>query len=435
MVVRFLSLLLILLMGSGCDREHEKIDSGIKTVIGMNPKSEVRAGLGVNADTLDLFEECIDMQGAEFKAEDGQPEPGAGSPSTDLQVNVVSISSYQDLDQFTDVNVSANIKSASYSGSFNYSQTEKYAMTSDLASVGIQASADYGRWYLKEPKLKPEYQSLYERSPQEFFKRCGSEFVSGYRRGQGVLILLSTSKKSVETYEKISASVQASVNSGTVTGNASASFLNIASSLLKMGSLNVEVRAYGGGPLSTISGLITAKADVESLATQISNLVNQMTPVQSSRYVMMTSPYPGVNYSEIKSSPVMRDYRQFILRSLFADYRRLQQDLNRAAEIVRNGAGLKKNLGPLCTFPTKSNDTCDAFVSRLDGLKTNIEGAIRTIDELTKKCSVATDPDGCKSASAGDVRVSDLTIKTWEQQYRRQLEIEYIQYLRDPDHW
>jgi hypothetical protein len=426
----------VAVFNAGCGKDEPQGQSKLAATIEMNEKSEVRGGLGINVDTGDTFEECIDMTNAAYKAEDGQQDAIDGdSSSASLKVSVQSLNSYQDIDKFTDVNVSANIKSATYGGGFNYSQTEKYAMTSDLASVGIHAAADYGRWYLVNPTLKPEYQELYKRSPEDFFKRCGTEFVSGYRRGQGIYVLLSTTKKSLETYEKISASVQASVNTGATSANASASFLNVASELLKIGSLNVEVRAYGAGSISTLQQLITAKADVESLAQQISSLVGNMKPQQSSRYVMLTSPYPGVDYSGSKASPIMREYRRFILKGLFSDYRRLEQDLGRATGIVRDADVLKKQLGGLCTFPIKENKTCDQFLNELDELKTKIEKAIKKIEDLSKECAAATEIDKCKSASSGDVRVSDLTIRTWEQQYRRQLEIEYIKYLRDPDNW
>lgn len=410
-----------LLMSCGKSESKGPTSSKLKSIITVTPATELTLGYGTNADTEDRLGECIDTSQAIYEAADGQPNTIApDSPSAALALDVKSISSYTDIDTFTDISVSGKIKTASYGGGFSYNNTEIYSLTADSAMVGIRASADYGRWYLKDPKLKPEYQELYKRDPAEFFRVCGTEYVSGYRLGQGVKVLLSTANKSTYSYEKISASANASASFGAGSGSVSASFLNVASSLLKMGSLNVSVRAYGSQGLDTLSGLITAQSDVTKLAEQISQIVGKMKPDHSTRYVFLTSPYPVQSLS-FNNSPIMREHRAQTLRSLYDDYRRLSQDLTRANALVTNLPSLLGQWGALCNYATAESGSCENYIAKMNELRTKIQDAIGKLDGLSRECAIAQKIADCRAGDAADVRVNELTIKTWEQQYKKLL--------------
>lgn len=434
MNTRYLTILASsLILQVSCGTDERPATSQQAAVIPNTAQTELRWGSGINVDTEDTFEECIDMSKAVFKPMDGQPENEANMPSMDLKLDVRSISSYQEIDQFTNTSVAGNIKTASYGGGFSYNGTELYKLSSDLATVGIMASADYGRWYLSDVKLKKEFEDLFNRDPESFFRRCGTEYVSGYRRGQGISVLLSTASRSELSFEQISASANASAKIGMNSGSISASFLNVATELLKLGSLNVQVRAYGAGEISTLSSLIKSNADVQSLAKEISDIISKMEFKQSSRYMILTSPYPGIDYSNHKASPILREHRRRVLQELFADYRLLSQDLSRVNAIIRKGSSfLPPNSDGLCEYATAQTGTCEQYLAKLDKAKEKIEKAIEQIDDLSRQCADALHVRDCKTASAVNIRALDLSIKQWEQQYRKMLILEFLKAHLNP---
>lgn len=416
-----------------CGRDASEEKSKTLATLPVTGETELILGNGLNVDTEDRLENCMEVANVPLVPADGQPDQiGEGSSTAALTLDVRSLSTYEDIDRFTNTSVSASVKGATYSGSFSYNGTEIYALTADNAVVGIQATADYGRWYFQNPQLKQEYKAIYDRNPEEFFRRCGTEYVSGYRLGQGVSVLLSTASRSQYSYEKISMDAKASADFGAGSGSVSASFLNVASSLLKLGSLNVKVRAYGAGGINTLEKLIKAEADVKSLAQEISQIVGAMKPNQATRYVLLTSPYPGIDYKDFKYSPVLKAHRRQTLINLFSDYRKLSQDLNRATTLSRNLPALVSSWGKLCDYATAETGSCSDFVTKMDAWKVGLQNGIAKIDELTKQCSAATKIDDCKSARTADLLVGDLMVKQWEQQYKNVLILAFLKAHQNP---
>lgn len=392
-------------------------------------------GDGINVDGYEQLERCIDIKGHEPRAIDGQAQVlTPTSPTAFLDLDVASISSYEQLDSFTDINVSANVRSGAYSGDFAYSDTSQYNLSSDTASVGIKVMADYGRWnYDDSLKLKKEYQDLYERDPDKFFERCGTEYVSGFRKGQGVTVLLSTASRSVYSYEKISATVNASVNTGTTSGNFSGSFLDITSSLLKMGSLNIKVKSFGGVRPVEIQKLITSEAEVKELAKTISGIVGGLKASDSSRTVYLTKKYPNIDYTLVNVNPIFREHRRYVISSLFSDYRRLSVDLSRATTLANALPNKMKDWGRLCDYSTPETGSCEGFISEINNLKNGIENAVIKIEALARACSKAKTISECKTANPRDVNIGSLIIKRWDSQYKTELRKAFLDRLTNPE--
>lgn len=270
-----------------------------------------------------------------------------------------------------------------YSGSFNLDSTNQYNFASDQLALGIKADADYGRWFLNHVRLKPEMKTLAQSDINAFYKKCGHEYVAGYKMGQGLSVLLSTVSRS--EFSKTDLNVQGGVKGsvGELSASAEAAFTSMASSLLRYGSLQVRISGFGGGSLNSNSALITTERDLKRFSDEISRRVAAFKIEEATKTHFITSQYPEINNQYLD---ILYNGRRNALQNLYSDFRKVSSELNRLREVVRTD--FEKQYGNLCKYT--GSMTCREYGGYLMDLLKRDEASIRSINEAARKC-VATD--------------------------------------------
>lgn len=392
-------------------------------MIPNDTSSELRLGHGADPVTDKLYEKCVEFEENEYVGEDlfQKYEDYADLPSRKLEMKVELVTTYDQVDRFTNASISAGVSYAAASGSFSYNKENRYSLESDRAMVGIEAIADYGRWYLKGVKLKSEFLKLYKKDPKMFYSLCGKEYVSGFIAGQGIRILLATEKLSIYSYEKIAMSMSAAYGAGNLSANLDASFLNVAEELSKLGSLSINLLTFGGSEFNSLTKLMESKGDIEEFRKRVAELAKDMESNKAIKVVWITQPYPGVLNEDNK---ILNDVKRKTLRDLFQTYRHIAGARDRLSLAVNQG--MDTHIRPFCG--AKYSKECDNYIELMNQRFAALENAVNNIETLYRECVNAESTVECKLPTIEDVNVDFLTQMMWPERYKYEL---YQRYLDD----
>jgi hypothetical protein len=350
--------------------------------------SELRLGNGIDPDIERVFESCVEFSPDDVISADGVINSNQPTTSQSFSLSTDLVTSSRQVDEYTHTSVSASVQYMAYSGSFSVDASNQYNLSTDQLALGIKADAEYGRWFLNHVHLKPEMKALAKRDLKQFYKRCGHEFISGYKLGQGISVLLTTfsqSEFSKQTLD-VKAGVKASI--GALAVGVEGAFTSVASSLLKYGSLQIKINGFGGGPLSNYSAVITTDRDVKKFSDEIAARVAAFKLDQSTKTYFMTSQYPEIQNQYLE---ILYNGRRNALQNLYSDYRKVAYDLDRLRKIVRTD--FEKQYGELCKY--KADMTCKQYGKYLADLVKHDEDAINAINEAARKCVAANDLRDC----------------------------------------
>lgn len=399
-------------------------------IIRNSPDNEARLGHGIKVATEQLYPSCIrNFSPKDVVSEDALSNDHMPAGTLRLEVTSEVIRSYQKLDEYLNESISANVQYMAYSGSAQYSHEKQTSLSSDQITVGIRAKADFGRWYLKNPEIKTELQSVGKSNPQKFYQTCGTEFVSGYRLGQGLNIVLRTLETSSYSYEKIQAGATASAKFASGGGSVQAAFLNVASSLLKFGSLEVRIIGYGTGGLATTAEIIKTPKDVEKIVEIISDMLKQMDSKQSVITEYLTSPYP-IQYQPYMA--IAGEAQKTTLNDLYGAFRKVDSDLSRMRQYV--AGSLVHDMGDLCNIQEIRDGkemSCAQYAEYVQAQTEALDKARTELVAGVQRCANGNGIEGCKLT---DLKVYlDLAdqVRLWPGQYQHKLRVlKYVAELR-----
>ena len=411
----------------GCGhKENQNIAHQLKAILPSHENSETRLGGGINVDSGELFNSCIDFDPAEVVSADGF---GANSsPQTMINGNFTMkhVSSYKEVDELMQVRAEGGVKSAYASGRFQYSRDTSYHLSSDSVAVGIKAIADYGRFYLKKPKLKPEYAALSKTDINEFFRRCGHEYVSGYRLGQGILAMMSTDKESVQNYDKIAASLDAS-GGGAAKVDFSASFLAMTKQLSEVGMLHVQINILGGSKLSENSVFINSESDMTKLRDKLAALVANLKPEQTAKTAYYTAKYefPVAAVTD-QYDQRLAEHKNYVLTQLHADFRLYSEQLTRMNDSLRDMNKYLDSWNNICKDESDKKE-CVNYFEYLKKQHESVEVILKSIAKKTEDCVKAKDSANCDVLGAEEQKNAIYSKMLWPKQFYR---IKYLSFLK-----
>ena len=233
-------LIMLLMLGMSSALHAETIE--------IHDKSELFLGNGVNPLTERGFKKCIQHDPKEVYQDGSSSLPIGEVSAVDLPVRIEHITSYEQMSKYSSSSMSAGVSYAFVSASLSRSEQKGSSMFSDSASVGLDMSADYGRFALTNVRLKPEYAKLAQENREAFYKECGTEYIVGYRLGQGIRVKMSTSANSSASYSRVKTAVGVAVSTGAIGGSLAGQFENAASSLMTASALEINIFTYGAGP-------------------------------------------------------------------------------------------------------------------------------------------------------------------------------------------
>lgn len=390
-------------------------------VLRNDVNTTIRLGYGIDTDIAQVFdgESCVEFDPNNVVNEDSR-NPNEQAPTHTKLFNVAKevVSSSLQMDEYTHTSVSASINYMVASAGYSMDDKQVSKLKSDQVAVGIKVDADYGRWYLKNVKLKPEMARLAQRDLQAFFAKCGHEYVSGFKLGQGLKVLMTTVSRSSFYRHDRTEEFNADVGSGDVSAKVNATIQQSAMQLLNYGSLQVKVTGYGNSGISVVSDILRNEGEVKKFVEQVSKMVSDMTTNSAVKSAYVTSRYPGIPSSAY--DPMLAQIKYNTYQSLFSDFRKVLSDLERLRLIARNGfAG---QFWTMCN--ASSAQKCQEYGNYINYLIGINEQALRDINSAARKCVKAVKAEDCVSTSVWVVNpvLGELqkSVK-WPYQFRKEL--------------
>ncbi|KYG66554.1 hypothetical protein AZI86_05785 [Bdellovibrio bacteriovorus] len=395
---------------------------GNAAILQNTEKNEAQLGSGIRVETEQLFPTCLQsFDRKEMISEDTLASTPVPESAKSVEVKSEVIRSYETLDEYTNTSFSASVQYMAYSGSAYYNREAQTKISSDTITVGIKAIANYGRWYIKNPVLKPEFARLAQTNIKEFYKRCGKEFVSGYKLGQGINIVLRTLDYSSYSYEKVDMGMSASGGSGGFSASVQAAFMSVASKLLNYSSLEVQINAYGLEGLQTTSRIIKTEKDVEKILETISAMIEEVEKKNAVVTDYLTAAYP------IKDQPytgALGEARRQSLKDLFAAFRQIDFDLSRMRSYVTHDYVAEfQKLCDLNEEDKRTLMTCERYQEYVKRQTTALNSARELVVKAIQDCANAEDIKNCRLADLDAQMMLAKETRLWPKQYRRKLEI------------
>lgn len=393
--------------------------------------NEIRLGAGVKVDLEQNFPSCLsDFDPSDLVAED----TGGGNGSRDLQLVSEVIHDHQTLDEYTHVNVAAQARYLAYSGSGSYNSVEAKEFDREQITVGIRATVDYGRYYIKKPTLRPDLDLLSQKDVHAFYNQCGWEYAAGVIKGQGISIVLKTLDINDFSYKKVEAEASGSADVGKLSGSASAAFASVASSLMKFSALEVQIRGFGVGDLSTTTKVLKTEKDVKEIVNVISEMIGGIKPSQAVVTAYLTSPYP-IAYQPYKG--VLGEARKNNLMGMFSSFRNLTSDLVILRDYVSND--FRRQLGNLCDDKFKDyigkDDfylSCDGYIDYLESQVSVLGKAQAQLANEIARCANSDYTDLCRAKDVKEAIDLSRQNRYWPKTYRRMLRMaEYKKILEE----
>lgn len=385
--------------------------------------SRLKLGIGVNPLTEQPHESCIEYEKERF--EDGSSELRPDDfTATNLPVIVEHITSYEQMSKYSSSSVGASVSYAFVSASLSQSREEGSNMFSDQASVGLDMSADYGRYFVTNVRLKEEYKKLAQENRKEFYRKCGTEYVAGYRVGQGIRVKMSVSASAVSSYSRISTAVGAAVNYGALGAGLSGAFSNAASSLMAASSMQIEMTTFGTGNLQSISTIVATENDAVKFREKLAEYVRNVRPESAIKTHFITLPYFP---EDTEYNPMLVQVQRSTVRSLYSDFMILLGNKERLEETLRNG-NLRVYLGVACN---KAAEECDTYIQTMEKEAEWVESEMEDLSQRFQKCLNATTIHDCKTKPDVHVRQTRLQRIIWPKHFRYKLLQAQLDDIRD----
>jgi hypothetical protein len=388
---------------------------GFGTVLQITPSTELSLGRGADSLTEQAYDQCITYDLEKFEDGSSTLKPGEFT-ANQLPVKIEQITSYEQMSEYSATSISASVSYSFVSASMSYSSSQGSNMFSDQASVGMDVSADYGRWFITNVQIKPEYASL---ARDEFYKKCGKEYVAGYRLGQGVRVKMTVSASATSSYSQMSTAVGVAVSTGEIGVGVAGAFQNAASSLMQASSLQVDMTAYGAGDLNKINTLIATENDAVKFRNTLATYVSGLDAKNAVRTHYITRAY----YPEDNTfDPMLIQVQRQTVQSLYSDFAMLTQNKQRLEAATRNGK-LRQFLGDICQ---KKPTECATYVTTMEHEQNWITDQIAKLDDLSKQCIQATKTSDCKTYAEVNIMQDQLENIIWPVNYRYQLMQAYL---------
>jgi hypothetical protein len=214
-------------------------------VYSYHPKSRVYLGGGYSPFHPDTgYLECVDSEGV--KAVDT-----AGAVKT--TVKMIQIKTIEDF--YKQVSFSASLAGSYmfYSGGGSVESFSEQAFHADSFTWLVLFESNYGRFVLKNPRLKPDLDHL---SGAELARRCGPEVVTEATRAVSAFALFTVKNISRASREKFEASFHASAGMGFWSAEVDSSYKSLLATAMSTSNVEMVVDAIGGEGVTKLSQLL-----------------------------------------------------------------------------------------------------------------------------------------------------------------------------------
>lgn len=343
-------------------------------IYGYHPESRLYLGGGFNPYLpANGYIRCIEHNGEE--AVDTQ-----GAASSDINISLVT--SREDL--YQKINFSASMAGSYgvFSGGGSIRIEDERAFHSDSLTWIILFKTDYGRFVLKNPRLKKAYTKV---SDQELYQSCGSEIVTEQRKSVLVYALLTVNHLSESRRREMEASFSASASSGIWSAKMDSQYKSILQTAMAANNITVRVNAIGGRGITDLSGMIGAGGDnpyiaYENLPTVLKKYIDGMTADNAVATQYVTTPV-----SSFKRDVQVRynDFNSLHIGRLYNMYQDSFSIVNRLRSILSGSSGEHYQL-----TDEERNELSQALMKHEKSLNVILRAAQKCFVPDNNKCSV-----------------------------------------------
>jgi hypothetical protein len=245
--------------------------------------------------------------------------------SQEMQLTGKLVTSNHDLDVALGIDSELDASYLVFSGSGKYDFNISDQIHDDDLNLVIQGYADYSPDQIDPSsiQLAPFAQQMIDKGQIDDFKgTCGTQFVSQLRYGTSVSLIITISHVSEDIKESLSAQVSASGSIGLVSGSAKTSLNQLLTSASASTNVSFKAVVQGGDGVPNVDllvgALLTPGQDVDHIVAGIQKLFNTMTPEKSAVIGFVTTPYPGIPWS---NEDLMSDHKGEMLSRIVENYR------------------------------------------------------------------------------------------------------------------
>jgi len=240
-----------------------------------------------------LFPPCIESDGVD-------PTPAA-APANQTRYSSELITKQDDL--FKKLQIDANLAAryAFVSASASISFSEEATFHSDDVVWVVKAFADYSDETLKNPRLNTDAKRLVG-SPDDFRKRCGTEWVGQQHKMAQVAAVFSFHNVSDSLKRKMSASFAGDVSTMSGGGSISVNVKSIFAEATQSGRVTLNIVVVGGDGISDTGPFILKDDNLETVRQNLSKLVSKIT-IQNAAISSVTTGDFTSFYPQAQTSP------------------------------------------------------------------------------------------------------------------------------------
>ncbi|HAG91027.1 MAG TPA: hypothetical protein DCL41_04105 [Bdellovibrionales bacterium] len=233
-----------------------------------SPDSRLYMGGGFNPyKPTSGYLNCVEFDAQVSPDNDNNPNATYSS-----SVDIKQIKSRTDFYSFLNFSTSVSGSYSFMGGSASYSLLDERAFHSDSLTFMVLFKNDYGRFVLKNPRLKSEYKNLEQ---TKLVKTCGTEIVTEMRKGVMAYALFTIKNVNQSQRREIEAKLSASAGGSFWSASMDMNYKSVLRTALQASDISVSVRALGGTGIVDLNQIIGGSNDEQINLDKIPTILSQ----------------------------------------------------------------------------------------------------------------------------------------------------------------
>ena len=290
----------------------------------FHPKSRLHIGGGNDPfKPGEAYPSCLEHDGIEAVS--------TGNMFTS-SLEITGISSSRDFYQKTGFSSSLEASSFFYSGEVSFSFDFEKELSEKSVSWLVVLRADYGDFFLKNPRLKSELIGL---TPKQIANKCGTEFVLEEKRSVMVYTLLSLKNLKIREKREILAHLNIVSNAGFLDGSFEASYKDFMQKAQSMGQVSIKIYTRGGGGIVKFKSLLDLNTFMnhKAILNTFQTYLNQINYHHAVPHLYTTAGL--AKFIPDSFSPV--GFKKATLTNLYYRYRKLITKISKLDNLIDSG--------------------------------------------------------------------------------------------------
>lgn len=392
------------------------------------PASKFKIGNGIEPGHFEPKENCVEFETEELFNQQGDPYELTKDSITHTYASGYDFDIYDDrlIGDYWGYRPYVDLFDFSNMNHFQYDiNSEVFAYGSDIKTFGEYWHSTYGLAFTKNPKLKQSYKNLYDENPEDFYKKCGRRFISGFSAGHTLSYIVFAPQKSIFS------SIPQSLKEELKTISDDEYFVNkVAYMFEKSYPMYIKLFIHGASDkYAAENGKVYTLDTVESIRSAgklIESIKEDFNPLDSEFVDTMETPYELIselpfNDSENQSA----DRKAYLTSQLYERYTKNSQQIYRAEQELKHIQEFDKSWEDLCLFGDELIDSCQSFLEQSEAYIANLKKENTLILKKANACKIETNSEECK-----ETIISQILDQPWANKFKDTLRLKMLDYCK-----